>query len=320
MPRSFGSFVIDAVAVASLAGIWPRFIEPKLLKTTHLSLSLPSLRGLKQKIKIVHFTDLHFHKGSSSSFFKKVQKTILDQQADLLCFTGDFLCYSQLEAADQLLEFLEPLKAPLGSFCVFGNHDYERYVSRDSQGNYTVRSPIPPLQGALRGVRTLFSKKNNIKGKVSEEAARTKIHPDLKKLLAKTPFTVLENSAQQLPIGLNIVGLGEYGLGKCLPDCAFKNLNPQFPTLLLLHNPDALPLLQDYPTDLILAGHTHGEQIYLPFPLRKLSQKLTRLENPQFSRGLYRLGSKTLYVNRGISGHKPFRFCSIPEILTIICQ
>ncbi|NGX61067.1 MAG: 3',5'-cyclic adenosine monophosphate phosphodiesterase CpdA [Chlamydiae bacterium] len=312
------SYVIDFLSVASIVGIWPRFIEPRLLKETTLDWPLEERHAHLDGLTIAHLTDLHFHKGVSQKFLDKILRKIHRASPDLILFTGDFLCYAQLDEGERLKKFLQQLEAPLGSFCSLGNHDYASYISRNKEGVYDLLPPPNPLKGVLRGVKILFSTPS-ISYSVSDRAKAVGLNEPLCSLLDKTPFTLLENTTTTLPKGLNITGLGDLALGRCSPEIAFANYDPNHPGLVLSHNPDSTPSLLNYPGDWILAGHTHGEQIHLPWPKwgRKLSQKLTLLQNREYTRGLFDLGGKKLYVNRGLGGHKPFRFCSPPEICFI---
>ena len=130
---------------------------------------------------------------------------------------------------------------------------------------------------------------------------------------------LLENATVTLPVGLNLTGLGDLALGRCHPETAFVGYQTQFPGIVLSHNPDTFPFLLSYPGEWILSGHTHGEQIHIPWPnwARKITQKLARLENSAYTRGLFGVGNKKLYVNRGLGCHKPFRLFSPPEICVI---
>lgn len=312
------SLLIDLLAAFSVVGIWPRYIEPRLLKTTQLIWNLPPLASHLHGLKIVHLSDLHFHKKVSKNFLEKISRHVRRLRPDLIIFTGDFLCYSHLEDSERLSSFLCSLEAPLGSFCTFGNHDYAQYVSLNRQGVYDLMSPPSPFAGVLRGMRALFFPQKG-GSKVSEKVLAIRLHDQLCGILSKTPFRLLENRTVTLPIGLNLSGLGDLALGRCSPQTAFTGYDPQFPGMVLSHNPDTLPLLFDYPGDWILSGHTHGEQIHLPWPKwgRELSRKLTRLENQQYTRGLFTVGDKKIYVNRGLGCHKPFRLFSPPEICLI---
>lgn len=263
----------------------------------------------------VQLSDLHLNEQTSSSFLDRVVRRTLRQKPDAIFFTGDFICYSSLKQRNRLIAFLKRLQAPYGSYCVLGNHDYESYVSRDSNGLFAQRTQPNPITALVRGVKTLLSPP--CKGyHISEEVCAIPPHTELLELLRETPFSLLENTTVTLPIGLNVTGLGEYALGRCRPLTAFSSYQKELPGIVLAHNPDAFPLLLDYPGDWILAGHTHGEQIHLPF-CRPLSRKLTRLTNLQYTRGLYQHCSKHLYVNRGLGSPKPFRLFSPPEIAVL---
>ncbi|MFN0065250.1 MAG: UDP-2,3-diacylglucosamine diphosphatase LpxG [Chlamydiales bacterium] len=312
------SLFIDFISTLSVVGIWPRFIEPRLVSTTYLDWSLSLANAHLDGLKIVQFSDLHFHKNVSDKFLDRVARRILRAKPDVILFTGDFICHSRLEERERLKNFLCRLHAPHGCFCIFGNHDYANYVTRIRSGLYDVARPIHPFKGMVRGILTLLSSKQ-ITSEISAAAAATKQHDELISLLHETPFTLLENMTETLPIGLNVTGLGDYSLGRCRPDTAFAGYLTHLPGLILSHNPDTFPQLLNYPGDWVFAGHTHGEQIHFPFPhfMRNLSRKLARLEHSTYTRGLFHVGGKQLYVTRGIGGHKPFRLCSIPEIVVV---
>lgn len=305
-------FCIDLPCVLSLVGLWARFIEPRLLCVTSLKWQVASSHRHLDGLTIVHLSDLHFHASFSDAFLERIVRKVRRLKPDLLVFTGDFICYARLEEQARLKSFLGQLSAPLGAYCVFGNHDYGEYVSRNREGNYAKMTPPPPFKGVVRGLQTLFGALP-AGNEVTQEVLGVGLHADLTALLRETPFTLLENLSVTLPVGLNIVGLGEYILGRSRPEVAFSSYDRRFPGLILTHNPDSLPRLLPFPGDLVLAGHTHGQQIHLPF-LRHLSEKLTRLEQPHLSRGRHVVGDKELIVNRGLGGHKPLRFCSPPEI------
>ena len=313
------SFFVDFLTTCSIVGIWPRFIEPRMLKTTKLKWKLDKEVSHLDGIKIVHLTDLHLNAKTSQKFLDKIVRRVNWLKPDLILFTGDFLCYSHLECPQRLSSFLSRLEASLGSYCSFGNHDYAKYVTLSREGVYDLLPPPNPLSGVLRGLRTLFTPLKT-GTEVSEKVLSISVNEELCQLLRSTPFKLLENTTVTLPIGLNLSGLGDLALGRCHPKTAFLGYNPQFPGIVLSHNPDSLPRLLDYPGDWILCGHTHGEQIHIPWPKwgREISKKLARLQNRAYTRGLFTVGNhKKLYVNRGLGCHKPFRLFSPPEICLI---
>jgi uncharacterized protein len=309
---------IDCISLFSIVGIWPRYIEPSLLFVTRLKWQLNEKSAHLNGLKILHFSDLHFHKKSSRGFLKKIGGKIASLEPDLLLFTGDFICYSRLDREEELLSFLGALKAPLGKFCIFGNHDYARYVSVNAQGIYAPLQPPRPLQGLKKGIKAMRGELPAASS-VAEETLQVPPHEKLPALLAEAQFALLENRSHLLPCGLNLVGLGDLGLGRCHPDKAFASYNAAYPGIILSHNPDSVPHLLPFPGEWILSGHTHGEQIHIPWPkgARTFSRRLTRLGHLEYTRGLISLGEKLLYVNRGLGSFKPFRLGSPPEICLI---
>jgi predicted MPP superfamily phosphohydrolase len=82
--------------------------------------------------------------------------------------------------------------------------------------------------------------------------------------------------------------------------------------LLLAHNPDIIKSIITDNIDLVVAGHTHGGQVRLPFLGPLYSQ--TSLGR-RFSAGLFEFPETHLYVTRGIgTSIIPFRFLCRPEI------
>lgn len=309
------STLFDVCSLVSVVGIWPRFVEPRLLLSTELKWQLAPKHAHLDGLVIVHLSDLHFNAHTPSRFLEKICRKLQHTQPDLILFTGDFLCYASLEQRERLQEFLNHFQAPLGSFCVLGNHDYAHYVSLDENSVYVPAKPLSPLRGITKGVRGVLKRRRPYQ--ISEAVYTIPKHQDLLQLLEKTPLQLLDNRTVTLPIGLNICGLGDLSLGESNPSCAFKNYASPFPGIVLAHNPDALPSLLPFPGDWILMGHTHGEQIHFPWPLRTFSRALTRLENGAYTRGLYHVHGKSVYINRGLGTPKSFRLFSPPEFCTI---
>lgn len=304
----------DLWCACSILGIWPRFIEPRLLCISHLTIRIPHLPAEMQGLKILHLTDLHWHRHFSHTFFSRLIKKIHQLKPDIIVFTGDFLCRSQLEEPHILLSFLSKLKAPFGCFAVLGNHDYSRFVTVNATGDYDVE-PKTTQSTIGKGFRRLWRKVKLSKQRTAA-VSHVQEHASLIKLLQQTPFRLLNNETCQVPIGkslLNICGLGEYTLGRLHVEHAFRHYDSHYPGVVLVHNPDAVPHLEGYPGQLILAGHTHGGQINLP----GIWQRFTCLENPRFKRGLLKEKGKWIYVNRGIGSVMKFRWFSPPEIALI---
>lgn len=234
----------------------------------------------------------------------------------MIVFCGDFLCYGRLTDRARLINFIKSFDAPYGCYAILGNHDYSEAVSIDDKGNYDlIENNTPPLS---KGFKRLFSTVRLSKT-VTPRASQVPLHQELIEILKDSPFELLHNSTKTVRVkdtGLNVSGLGEYMLGRSLPEETFRSYDQRYPGLILAHNPDSIPNLLDFPGNVILCGHTHGGQVNLPW----MWKKFTLLENMQFKKGLLKVRDKWVYVNRGISSIMPFRWFAKPEILFLTLE
>ena len=302
--------------LASIVGIWPRFVEPKLLFTTRLALPIRNLPNALRGLKIVQISDLHLNEHASDAYLDKLIKKVDALQPDLIVITGDFLCYAQIQEPIRLRALLKRFKAPHGCYAVLGNHDYANYVSINACGDYDLADSGGSL--VAKAFRRLFTSLA-LTGKVTARAQQTPLHAELPALLDECSFRLLHNTTIPLTIRgttLNLCGLGEYSFGRTLPQEAFRDYDSRYPGVILLHNPDGVPLLKDYPGDVVLCGHTHGGQVNLPV----VWKKLTLMENTKYKKGLVRAQDKWVYVNRGVSSTLAFRCFAPPEILLLTLE
>jgi len=313
MKRKWYDRLWDVACVASIIGIWPRFVEPNLLRTTALRVPLKHLPKQLNGLRIVQFSDLHLNSRMSKKFLAKILKRIQKLSPDIVVFTGDFLCYSQLDDAQRLKNFLNQIHAPGGCFAVWGNHDYEQAASINDQGDYDI---IDGKTSTLaKGLRRLLPS-SEVTGKITNRLASVCEHQKLRELLDQTPFQLLNNNTLTVQLcgaAINLCGVGEHMLGKCHPDLTFRFYNEKYPGIVLAHNPDCIPILKQFPGDVILCGHTHGAQVNLPW----MWKRFMSLENLKFKRGVFQLKDKWIYINRGVASAMPFRWLSIPEILVL---
>lgn len=305
--KNHKTFLWDAFCFASLFGIWPRFIEPKLLKVTRLTLPLPISAP---SFKVLQISDLHFHPGMDQNFLNKLHTAIASESPDLIAITGDFLCHGELEDPLSLQQFLSGLKAPFGVYAVLGNHDYSKGIGINSEGDYDVLETLPaPFK---EGFSRLFHTTTLTK-KVTTRARELEPHPELLAILKASSIQLLNNRSVQIENLFNISGVGEHMAGRVDLELAFASYSKELPGIILAHNPDAIPALKKSPGNIILCGHTHGGEVNLPW----LRKRFAALENPKYLSGLFHEDQKTMIVSRGVGGTFPFRFNAIPEIVSI---
>jgi len=136
--------------------------------------------------------------------------------------------------------------------------------------------------------------------------------------IQKTNIKLLLNESVQIDaLKVNIVGVTDrigYRTNTLVPDIhqAFKDINTNYQTVFLAHQPKFIEELGKYKPDLILSGHTHGGQIW-PF------EYLVRLQQP-YVKGLHKLPNGSyIYVNSGIGfWGPPMRLDSQAEITYIV--
>ncbi|MBJ7449490.1 MAG: metallophosphoesterase [Parachlamydiales bacterium] len=300
----------DLFCIISIIGIWPRFIEPQILSINKKSITIPLPQEL-DGLKILHFSDLHFNNLVSKKRLMRIQKAINALDADILLFTGDWICQSKLDQPEILCSFLKGLIAPLGIYSILGNHDYQSYVTKNEEGNFDIERKNRLLIAKI--FSKLFGKNQKRSGLVTKDAAAVPFLDSLIELLKTAGVKLLHNQSILIPYSgtyFNLVGLGDLWLDKADIHRGFKDYNKHYPGIAMVHNPDAFDQMQNCPMDIVLCGHTHGAQVNLPW----LSNKFVGVENKKYKRGLMQLNGKWVHISRGLGSKILFRWFSTPEI------
>lgn len=140
---------------------------------------------------------------------------------------------------------------------------------------------------------------------------------EIGKILEQNGIIVLGNENKKININgnkLSIAGVEDLSTRGVDLQKSVKNIHQ--PSILLSHSPDVFPLIKRKDNvDLILAGHTHGGQVRLPFigPLVVPSDY-----GKQYAAGLIEESGHTMFVTKGIgTSIIPVRFNCLPEIVVI---
>ncbi|GGJ48627.1 metallophosphoesterase [Deinococcus roseus] len=89
------------------------------------------LQGLKQPLKVVHLTDLHYSSLIPLSQVEQWVQATQQQKPDVILITGDFISSREdYPHIRDLAKVLSKLQAPLGVYGVWGNHDYHLIPDR----------------------------------------------------------------------------------------------------------------------------------------------------------------------------------------------
>lgn len=141
--------------------------------------------------------------------------------------------------------------------------------------------------------------------------SRTAVADVLTHRLAEMGIRTLRNESLTVA-GLQVVGLDDLWGPRFHPEDVLPYVNWDGPVLTLCHNPDTvdLPALATC-RGWILAGHTHGGQVKLPF----LPPPILPVKNHRYTSGEINLGNgRRLYINRGLGYRRRVRFNVRPEI------
>ena len=135
------------------------------------------------------------------------------------------------------------------------------------------------------------------------------------KLLEREGIRILDNCAVPLREGLWLAGWNPYTKGGPALAEILDAIPRGAAAILASHSPDVILESGFSRAQLILAGHTHGLQIRIPGLPSPIT--LTRV-GWRYTRGLYKLDRRYLYINRGIGTTMiPLRVYSAPEITVL---
>jgi len=269
------------LGVAGLGAFYAFRIEPVWLQTVDVEIPIEGLPAAFDGFRIVQLSDLHVGAGVPESLIQDAVECANEARPDLIVVTGDFIHHASAgRHARVAAELLERLAAPSGVFGVIGNHDlgvYHPDGTAGSAGQESRRRVCEEL--GTRGLRVLENESHLVE----------------------------RNGAR-----LRLTGLGDYWADRFDPAAAGL-LESGDATVVLCHNPDAIEPLETYDGDLVLSGHTHGGQVQVPF----LGAPVLPVVHRERYAGLYRVGEKWLYINRGVGWIRRVRLFARPEVTVI---
>lgn len=281
----FSRLMIRLTAVVSLIGIFTllygAIIEPQLITVTRSSIELDTVRPLR----IAVISDLHLGPYKGSRYLARVVDRINALVPDIVLIGGDLVLTDEVTA--ELLSELRPLRdlhPSIGTFAILGNHDHGMF-------RRAVNHARPPDHSEM-----------------------------LEQALTANNVTVLRNTSVILRLfdsRVAIAGVDDAISGQADIIKTLANIPNDMPVILLAHNPDVILDPAALRAQVIVAGHTHGGQIRLPWygPLATLPTHLGRT----FDQGLFTLkNGSILAITRGIGESGPrMRLFAPPEILLL---
>ncbi|PNY81944.1 metallophosphoesterase [Deinococcus koreensis] len=190
------------------------------------------LPGLRAPVRVAFLSDLHFGLYVGPGQVRRWVEATMSARPDLILLGGDQLDRRADQGAADLLSELARLRAPLGVYGVWGNHDYGSFGRYASVYYGAARDDWSPRRSALE-----------------EEFRRSGV-------------PILRNQGVTLRDDLHLGGVDDLWNGTPDVHRALAGAGERA-TILVSHNPDVLPDLPR-PAGLVLSGHTHGGQVRLP--------------------------------------------------------
>ncbi len=137
----------------------------------------------------------------------------------------------------------------------------------------------------------------------------------MKHALQAAGIVVLENDNEVIPFNegkFTLAGVADKIT--CVADSHQALKNTPEPRILLTHTPDVFPDITDS-VELVLAGHTHGGQVKLPF----IGALIVPLEHGRrYAEGFIEENGKKMIVSKGLGTSRiSIRFNCKPEIVVI---
>ncbi|MBL4657706.1 MAG: metallophosphoesterase, partial [Flavobacteriales bacterium] len=222
-------------------------------------------------LKVLQISDLHLGSFVSQEPIKTAVEMINKEQADLIFFTGD-LVNNRSDEAEEFIEILKTVTAPMGVYSILGNHDYGDYVEWPSQD----------------------AKRENLQRLVN-------IHGEMGWKILLNENVILEKDGEKLAV----LGVENWGAKMRFPKYgdlkkAYQGTENIRTKLLLSHDPSHWrgEVTKDYKDiDCTFSGHTHGMQFGIEIPGFKWSPVQYVYEEWA---GLYQEEEQQIYVNRGL--------------------
>ena len=296
MNKKIAAIIICVIGL--LCVVYGYFIEPQRLVVRRETLAIKGWNPAFNNFKIVAVSDIHGgSNGASAANIQRVVREANARNADLIVLLGDYVSQQHdsapIEQRDlkmpmaEVADNLRGLQAKYGVYAVLGNHD----------GWFGTAKTAAELRRV--GIKTL-----------------------------ETQMAVIENADGQK---IRLLGLKDHQQIKTWESFAaeirgaIESNEPDGDLIVLEHSPDFLALVKQgtpAPGDikLMLDGHTHGGQIWLPLigaPVVPSSY------GQKFAQGHVIEDGTDIYITAGIgTSIMPFRFLVPPEIavLTITAQ
>lgn len=236
-----GCFVLAGMLVLSCYGTW----NASNIRLTHYDVEIvkkcagvDSVTQRTSALKIGLIADLHIGGTVGLRHVRKIRRVIEKMQPDLLVIAGDIFDndYSVIDHPNQIAAEFQKLTEHCRAYACWGNHDIAELIF----AGFTFSSKKHPAV----------------------------CDPKMEQFLKDAGIGLLKDETVLLKEGIYLIGRQDAsckeksGTIRLTPSELTAGLNPQFPVIVIDHQPSELSELADAGVDLDLSGHTHDGQIF----------------------------------------------------------
>ncbi|MFM7719349.1 MAG: metallophosphoesterase [Actinomycetota bacterium] len=272
---------------AALAFLYGALVERRWYRLVRRRLDiLPA--DASGPLTVLHLSDLHVTRGE-----RRLGRFLASlPAADVTVVTGDLV--GEPEGVEHVVELLRPTRGRLASWFVLGSNDY--YAPR-------FRNPLRYLVPHRR--------------RRSRSATRGRAG-DLVACLVEDGWRDLTNARDEVALGtlpVELLGLDDAHIFRHDLRVAPRRARERF-GIAVMHSPDSAPECAALGYDLLVAGHTHGGQVGIPFVGALVTNSAMP---PRLAKGIVRIGDAVLSLSPGLgtSKYAPFRFAVRPEAMLL---
>ena len=273
-------FLIGTGATAAGLALYAGEIARHEIDIVHRNIAIANLPSSFHGYRIVQISDIHLDEFTEPYFLERIVSYTNAIAPDLVLLTGDFItrgAFSFIAVRSAAHRCGEILSTLTAPL---------RYAIL---GNHDVTVSAPMVIAALTSKGT--------------------------PVLVNQHVAIERNGERLWLCGVDDPGTSHPDLNLAIPP------TPGAPVLLMAHEPDYADDVLLHPRapliDLMLAGHSHGGQIRLPF----VGALVLPPMGTKYVEGHFRFNQMQLYVNRGIGTvGLPFRLNCPPEITVLTLQ
>jgi predicted MPP superfamily phosphohydrolase len=228
--------------------------------------------GSGSALRLLHLSDFHASAAVSLDYITRAIELGLSLKPDLICLTGDFIT-SKYDRFSEYGNVFKRCAKAAPTFACIGNHDGGFWARRWGYSDWG-------LVGAM---------------------------------LQESGVTILHNQAAVMEAkgkAVQLIGVGDLWSKEINATKAWEGPRKDLKTVLLSHNPDSKDVLGEFRWDLMLSGHTHGGQFYLPI----LGTPFAPVRDHRYVAGLKPWRDRWIHVTKGVGNLHGMRFNCRPEV------